>query len=86
VGLSDIPAVPFFHRGDYSYGVYLYGYPIQQSVKAIFPSMTSVGLHFAASAVLVTLFAAFSWHVIEKPILSLRKTFSLVKREQKIAG
>ena len=86
VGLSDIPAVPFFHRGDYSYGVYLYGYPIQQSVKAIFPGMASVGLHFVASAVLVTLFAAFSWHVIERPILSLRKTFSFVKREQKVAG
>jgi peptidoglycan/LPS O-acetylase OafA/YrhL len=47
---------------------------------------TSVGLHFVASAVLVTLFAAFSWHAIEKPILGLRKTYSFVNREQQGAG
>lgn len=81
VGLIKIPPLPIYHHGDYSYGVYLYGYPIQQAIVTSFPSMTSPLLHFAISLPLVTLVAMFSWHFIEKPILQLRKKFSFTARK-----
>jgi peptidoglycan/LPS O-acetylase OafA/YrhL len=31
VGMLKIPPLPIYRRGDYSYGVYLYGYPILSS-------------------------------------------------------
>jgi peptidoglycan/LPS O-acetylase OafA/YrhL len=81
VGLVKVPPLPIYHRGDYSYGVYLYGYPIQQAIVTLAPSVTSPLLHFAMCLPLVTLVAMFSWHCIEKPILRLRKKFSFTARK-----
>lgn len=78
VGLLKIPEKPYFKRGDYSYGIYLYGYPIQQSLVAtsdFFHSALTLG---GASFLLATAFATASWHVIEKPVLKRRKRFSFV--------
>ena len=83
LGVSAIPKLPFFHRGDYSYGIYLYGWPVTQAVRGVFPE---TGSHpfwlFMMSIVPITLFAAFSWHVIEKPVLRLRRRFSFVARQR----
>ena len=81
VGMLRIPPLPVYHRGDYSYGVYLYGYPIQQAIVSLFPRVTSPLLHFAICLPLVTLIAMFSWHCIEKPILRLRRKFSFTARK-----
>jgi len=81
IGLLKIPPLPIYHRGDYSYGIYLYGYPIQQAIVTLFPSVTSPLLHFAISLPIVTLVAMFSWHNIEKPILRLRRKFSFTARK-----
>ncbi|WP_235977223.1 acyltransferase family protein [Bradyrhizobium archetypum] len=78
IGVSDLPKLPFFHRGDYSYGVYLYGYPIQQTIVAVWPSHINVAVLFVLAAFATTAFAMFSWHVIELPILRLRRRFSFV--------
>jgi len=77
VGLTNMPKLPYFSRGDYSYGIYLYGFPIQQAIISTFPGMNSWILHLFISALIVTMFATFSWHFIEKPILKLRKHFSV---------
>jgi peptidoglycan/LPS O-acetylase OafA/YrhL len=81
VGMLRIPPLPVYHRGDYSYGVYLYGYPVKQVIVTLFPAITSPLLHSAISLPLVTLVAKFSWHCIEKPILRLRKKFSFTARK-----
>ena len=78
IGVSDVPLLPLFHRGDYSYGIYLYAMPIQQAVAATFPSIRNVPEHLAITLPIVVIFAAFSWHCIEKPILRLRRRFSFV--------
>ncbi|MCC8941727.1 acyltransferase [Bradyrhizobium sp. Arg68] len=77
LGVSKLPRLPVFSRGDYSYGIYLYGFPLQQVVKTLLPN-TSLLAQFWISFVLITLFAAFSWHWIEKPVLKLRSGFSFV--------
>lgn len=77
LGLIEMPKIPLFDRGDYSYGVYLYHFPILQLLQMLFDF--SVWWHLAAVAIIpVTLFAMFSWHSIEKPVLKQRKRFSLV--------
>ncbi len=58
--------------GDYSYGVYLFAFPIQQLVVSI-PFLPQVWyVNFLVSLPLVMLMALFSWWVIEKPALSHR--------------
>lgn len=78
LGVSDLPELPLFNRGDYSYGIYLYGYPLQQSIVALWPCPGNVFLLFVISVPVTTAFAMFSWHAIERPILKLRRRFSFV--------
>ena len=74
VGMSAIPKIPLISKGDYSYGVYLYGFPITQAMVATFPWLRGQGwTTLVLSAVVTAAFAALSWHLIEKPTLGLRK-------------
>lgn len=83
LGLSKLPTLPMLHRGDYSYGIYLYGWPFTQATKFLFPEYSKNGVFlFAACMVPTILFAAASWHLIERPILQLRKKFSFVARQR----
>jgi peptidoglycan/LPS O-acetylase OafA/YrhL len=74
IGLSRLPPMPFFHRGDYSYGIYIYGFPIQQAIAHFLPHHRIWWINFAIALPIVLLFAVASWHLIEKPCLGLRKT------------
>lgn len=80
LGVSRLPTLPLFHRGDYSYGIYLYGFPIQQVVYELFPHVRNPVLQLVLAFVAIAAFAAFSWHCVEKPVLRLRKRFSFVGR------
>ena len=55
-------------KGDYSYGVYIYGFPIQQSINACFPNHTPF-FNFLLSAPCAIVIGIVSWHWIEKPFL-----------------
>ncbi len=81
LGLSKLPKLPLFSTGDYSYGIYLYGFPIQQTLIMLMPGL-SIPVHLFLSMLCVTVFAAFSWHCIEKPVLRLRKNFAVIKRKK----
>src|SRR5262249_47545632 len=54
LGLLPMKKMPLFSRGDYSYGMYLYAYPIQQLLVSRFPGHFSVVPHFILSTMLVT--------------------------------
>jgi peptidoglycan/LPS O-acetylase OafA/YrhL len=60
--------------GDYSYGIYLYGFPVTQAMVA---SLAILHKNFALAGPLVLLatfaFAALSWHGIEKHCLKLKR-------------
>ena len=61
--------------GDYSYGVYLYGFPIQQVVAHSFPD-TPLFIGMLTSCALAFLLAMLSWHFCEKPANNLGRTTS----------
>jgi peptidoglycan/LPS O-acetylase OafA/YrhL len=55
--------------GDYSYGLYLYGFPIEQAFASIWPGL-NISIIFAIICALG--FAALSWWLVEKPALKFR--------------
>jgi len=57
---------------DYSYGVYIYAFPIQQSLIALVPGIAPVGV-IVGGFFATLLFAGLSWHLIERPALSLKQ-------------
>jgi len=56
---------------DYSYGIYLYAFPIQQTVAKFWPAMP-LPLYLAITFSATIALAALSWHWIEKPALRLK--------------
>jgi XapX domain-containing protein len=79
LGLQKLPQLPLFNRGDYSYGIYLYGYPMQQAVIQV-TGVDQPWQVFVLTFVPVTVVAMMSWHFVEKPTLKLRKRFSLAAK------
>lgn len=79
LGVTRVPIVWPYTKGDYSYGVYLYHLPFQQMLYQVFPRVDALGL-FLLSIPTCTAVAALSWHVVEKPVLRLRKRFSFVAK------
>ena len=58
----------FNRLGDYSYGVYIYAFPVQQTLAALIPGISVDRMNVYASIVTLTL-AVISWHFVEKPAL-----------------
>lgn len=61
--------------GDYSYGLYIYGFPVQQMIVALIPGISPFAL-ILVSFFCTLVLAVLSWHVIEKPALKLKGKFS----------
>lgn len=58
---------------DYSYGLYIYAFPVQQTVVALNPGIAPLAL-FLFALPMVILLAVVSWHIVEKPSLGLKNT------------
>lgn len=62
--------------GDYSYGVYIFSFPIQQTLLvAIEPEQWNIITYTIVSILISFVFALFSWKYIEKPALSIKSEF-----------
>jgi len=62
---------PWARWPDLSYGIYLYGFPVQQTVKALLPGAGAWGVFWVTALVLVPI-ATMSWYWIESPFLRSR--------------
>ncbi len=77
IGTMSWPKLPLIQNGDYSYGIYLYGYPILQATLAAAPGLHGHKLWVGLIGGAITVaFAVTSWHLIEVRILAFKKHFS----------
>ena len=73
-GTASTPVIRRFGRfGDLSYGVYIYTFPIQQTLVWATDNRLSYPAGLALTASLVLVAALLSWHLVEKPALSLKR-------------
>src|SRR4029079_3075393 len=54
---------------DYSYGMYVYGYPIQQTISYLLPDHRVWYLNAGLGILFAWIVAYFSWHLVEGPVL-----------------
>src|SRR5918993_101475 len=74
IWLALSPALTRFSfepKADLSYGAYLYGWPVQQSLHAFWPGAAAAALLAPALAITLAV-AALSWFLVEKPALGLK--------------
>lgn len=66
----------FFEKYDFSYGIYLYSYPVQQVYLNYFHDVSNVLAYVSFVLFFSTLCAWLSWRFIEKPCLNLKGKFT----------
>ena len=70
-GLSNRTLAPLVKLPDYSYGIYIWHYPILQAVLFFSPGLGPIELGLIGVPLFI-LVSALSWHLIEKPALKLK--------------
>jgi peptidoglycan/LPS O-acetylase OafA/YrhL len=77
IGCSPVLAqLPKFHS-DYSYGIYIYSFPIQQTVASLWPQAGPYEL-FVAAMLGILPCAILSWHLVELPAQTAGKNVARV--------
>ena len=69
--LSYGPLSAWTRRTDISYGAYLYGWPVQQTLLCMMPGI-GIAVHTAMSLALAGLAGLLSWRYVEKPLIGLK--------------
>ena len=81
MSLAYIPsgAIRGFNKyGDYSYGMYIYAFPIQQSVAALIPGISVLAM-IVISFIITFILAFISWHVVEKKMLKYKDKYVYIE-------
>lgn len=75
IGNSSIPVARSIGRwGDVSYGLYLYAFPVQQSMIFLFANKISWSALLVATAAVTMTLAMLSWHLVERPAKNIGRT------------
>ena len=67
-----LPFQKFDRRMDFSYGLYIYGYPIQKMLTMYKINAFGLAPYVGSALAISVAFAAASWFSVEKPFLSLK--------------
>jgi peptidoglycan/LPS O-acetylase OafA/YrhL len=73
IGVANPRKILFLKNADYSYGIFIYGFVIQQAVAFWLPGSREWYLNVLISVPAALCLAALSWHFVEKPASELRK-------------
>lgn len=69
--------IPFLNKvgkyGDFSYGIYLYAFPIQQILALFFYPKISGPILILLTLLCLAIFSFLSWNLVEKPAINLGK-------------
>lgn len=72
LGLTNPPRNWLIESGDYSYGIYLFAFPIQQMIASA-PWGREWWINVGLTLPLSLAYACFSWHLVEAPILRRKR-------------
>jgi peptidoglycan/LPS O-acetylase OafA/YrhL len=67
-----LPFGRFDTKGDFSYGAYIYAFPVQQGLALLRIQEEGFGLYFTCSLLLTSVLAFLSYRLIEAPCLRLK--------------
>lgn len=70
LGLLNPKKSKFLESGDYSYGLFLYGFPLQQALVATVPAAREWYWNAVLAVPLALVFSVMSWHLVEKRVLA----------------
>jgi peptidoglycan/LPS O-acetylase OafA/YrhL len=76
LGLMN-PSRKWLRGADYSYGIFLYGFSIQQAIVCLIPAAVYWPVNLSCTVPVVVLAAAFSWHIVEKPAQKFRNVLKI---------
>ncbi len=65
----------FGKYGDFSYGIYLFAFPIQQAIAYLAPKETNLWLLIILSLLFTFIASIVCWNLIEKPSMKLKNKF-----------
>ena len=69
---KELPFQTLFRKRDYSYGLYIYAYPVQQALAAAKVTQWGFGIYFAVTLMITFGLAFLSWHIVESKALTLK--------------
>ena len=72
LGLTNARRIDALKHADISYGIFLYGFVIQQFVASILPGARHWYVNFGLALPIAAVIAALSWRVVERPALGSR--------------
>jgi peptidoglycan/LPS O-acetylase OafA/YrhL len=82
IGLQRLPVVL---GTDYSYGLYLFAFPLQQAIWLLLPFARSWWMNLLLALPLGLVYAAFSWHWVERPVLRRKRDIiAMLSRPQAV--
>lgn len=67
------PLLVYNRLGDYSYGFYIYAFPVQQAVVSLGPAGMTPMQNIWLAAPITLIFAVLSWTLVERPALARAK-------------
>ena len=67
-----LPVIPAAHFGDLSYGLYIYGWPVEQAVIWLYGGHAAWWQVFLTALPMAAALAFLSWHLVERPMLRLK--------------
>jgi peptidoglycan/LPS O-acetylase OafA/YrhL len=82
VGITNPKKLRVLQGADYSYGIFLYGFVIQQALAAAFPWAREWWINILFCVPVAVGVAAVSWHLVEKPALNLRSYLQPKRRTE----
>lgn len=71
VGERSWPVARRLNAFDYSYGVYIYAFPVQQTIAFFYPDM-GLAAYLAVTVLCTVFLAKLSWHGVESPSLRFK--------------
>jgi peptidoglycan/LPS O-acetylase OafA/YrhL len=80
IGLTNLGRLSIIKGADYSYGIYLYGFVMQQLFVSL-GGPRSWWINVLVCVPLSALVAALSWHFVEKPAQKLRQFLPAAERQ-----